>query len=194
MTEAQIQAEIVKYLRNHCEELVFSVPNEGAGKDAKIRNAHLIALGMMPGASDLIALWKDGTISCIEIKTPVGVQSDRQKHFQKLVEALGHEYILIRTVEEAKRLYARHRCPSLAWRKEDDGRWSYGYALKYQIVWNRAEEWTVTKGLGDQQHLFTVSRDRLDLVKAMCERDYNVLMRQICAFGNEVWLTRGGTA
>ena len=54
---------------------------------------NLAGLGSYPGLSDLVAV-KDGRVVHIEVKTPKGVQSDKQKRFQRNLEAAGGEYIL----------------------------------------------------------------------------------------------------
>lgn len=110
MNEGQIQAEVVKYLRNVCKELVFSVPNELAGANAKIRMAQFIAKGLLPGVSDLVAVWKDGSVSFVEMKDAKGRQSQNQITFQKMVTELGHEYVVLRSLDDAKALARRHGC------------------------------------------------------------------------------------
>lgn len=110
MNEGQIQAEVVKYLRNVCKELVFSVPNELAGANAKVRMAQFMAKGLLPGVSDLVAVWKDGSISFVEMKDAKGRQSQHQVAFQKRVTELGHEYVVLRSLDDAKALARRHTC------------------------------------------------------------------------------------
>ena len=101
-TEARIQQEIVRWYRNeHClahhktRGLILSVPNEG--------KPDLIATGLYPGAADLIVIyiteWGPLT-SFIEVKTPIGVQSPKQKKFQKHVEGMGFAYKIVRSLEE----------------------------------------------------------------------------------------------
>lgn len=62
-----------------------------------------IAIGL-PGEPDLTLFTKTGKTIFIEIKTPTGRQSEKQRHFQKLVEGYGFRYVVMRSVEDAKRL------------------------------------------------------------------------------------------
>lgn len=106
MTEAKTQQMIVQHYRNnYClnhhnpQHLIFSVPNEGKSKMETLRKK---ATGMMAGVSDLIIITDKHTIF-VEVKTEVGVQSESQKRFQKLVENLGYEYMLVRSLEDFKK-------------------------------------------------------------------------------------------
>lgn len=60
---------------------------------------HQQGLGCHPGLSDLTAI-KDGRTIYIEIKTPRGYQSDRQKEFQHDIELHGGTYVLCRSLED----------------------------------------------------------------------------------------------
>lgn len=60
---------------------------------------HQQGLGSHPGLSDLTAI-KDGLTIYVEIKTPRGYQSDKQKKFQKDIELHGGKYIICRSVED----------------------------------------------------------------------------------------------
>lgn len=62
-----------------------------------------IVIGI-PGEPDLTLFTKTGETIFIEIKTPTGRQSEKQKHFQKVVESYGFRYIIMRSVEDAKKL------------------------------------------------------------------------------------------
>ena len=65
-----------------------------------------IAIGL-PGEADITLFARGGETIFIEIKTPTGRQSAQQKRFQKAVENLGYEYIIMRCVEEAQALVRR---------------------------------------------------------------------------------------
>ena len=67
------------------------------------RNGTPITIGI-PGEPDLTLFTKTGETIFIEIKTPTGRQSAKQKHFQKVVESYGFRYIIMRSVEDAKKL------------------------------------------------------------------------------------------
>ena len=100
-TEAKIQSEICCWFNNeYCLKFhnprycIFSVPNDTQNKEETMRK---LATGLKGGASDLIVLFPNRAIFC-EVKTPTGVQSETQKDFQKQVENLGFEYILVRSL------------------------------------------------------------------------------------------------
>lgn len=65
-----------------------------------------IAIGI-PGEADLTLFAEKGQTIFIEIKTPRGRQSEQQKKFEKAVTRLGYEYVIMRSVEEARRLVER---------------------------------------------------------------------------------------
>ena len=100
-TESKIQSEISCWFNNNfCLKhhnpryCIFSVPNDTTNKDETMRK---IATGLKSGASDLIVLFPNRVIFC-EVKTPTGVQSEKQKEFQEQVTKLGFEYILVRSL------------------------------------------------------------------------------------------------
>ncbi len=105
-TEARIQQDIVMWFRNeYClkhhepRSLIMSIPNN--------REHGMKEVGMMSGASDLLVMYsKDGLdfegmmIYWVEVKTPKGRQSPKQKVFQEHVEQMGMEYVIVRSREE----------------------------------------------------------------------------------------------
>lgn len=97
-TEADLQTEIVNYVRTNYPQLViFSVPNEATYK----RRNYFHQLGMLSGVSDLILVFLNGVIF-IECKAPRGRQSIEQINFQKKIEALGFKYFIVKDLEELK--------------------------------------------------------------------------------------------
>ena len=55
---------------------------------------NLAGLGVFPGIPDLTAIDDKGTVYQIEVKTPKGRQSERQREFQDLWESHNGIYIL----------------------------------------------------------------------------------------------------
>lgn len=107
--EDRIQSEIVKYLR-HEGVFCHSVPNEGAGKDAAIRTAQLITMGLYPGVGDLVVWWtkeNETVIGYLEVKTATGRQSDRQKRFEEMCKTRGIPYHVVRSVEDVQEYMKR---------------------------------------------------------------------------------------
>jgi hypothetical protein len=56
-------------------------------------------LGVVSGVSDLICILP-GKVVFIELKLEKGKQSETQRSFEKAVIALGHEYIILRNLED----------------------------------------------------------------------------------------------
>jgi hypothetical protein len=98
IVEERVQAECFTWFWNTYPQLrgtLFAVPNGGNRNAAEA--ARMKATGTVAGVSDLIwVLPKE--VYFIEMKTLSGTQSDKQRHFQKVVEALGHKYIVLRSV------------------------------------------------------------------------------------------------
>ena len=104
MSEAHIQAEIIKFLRGN-NIMCHSVPNEGAGEKGAIRTAQLITTGLFPGVGDLVVWWtRNGqtVVGYLEVKTATGRQSDRQKHFEELCLRHNVPYHIVRSLDDVK--------------------------------------------------------------------------------------------
>ena len=102
--EHRIQCAIVKWFyyaypayRGGC---LFAVPNGGHRNIQTARN--LKAEGVTSGVSDLLLLVPKREYHglCIEVKTPVGRQSDNQKNWQRIIEAQGYRYEIVRSLDE----------------------------------------------------------------------------------------------
>lgn len=108
MNEDILQAEIYKwYHNNFCtkatepKHIIFSVPN--GAFISKQQAMKLKATGLVAGVSDLIIIRPGEVIFC-EVKTDIGKQSDVQKIFEQNVIKLGFRYILVRSLEEFKKI------------------------------------------------------------------------------------------
>lgn len=102
MSEAEIQAAIRKELGDvtRYPELVLWRNNVGQMID---KDGRRVVFGVGgKGAADLLGMF-NGRFVAVEIKTPIGRQSPEQKLFQQLVEKRGGVYVLLRSVEEARR-------------------------------------------------------------------------------------------
>ena len=97
--ESKIQSEIVQYLQAR-GLYFFSVPNERKATVAQM--GRLIAMGLRPGVSDLIAFLPNGKPLFIEVKDSKGKQSDKQKRFEKRITELGHIYKVVRSVDDVE--------------------------------------------------------------------------------------------
>ena len=102
--EHRIQCAIVKWFyyaypayRGGC---LFAVPNGG---HRNIQTAaRLKAEGVTSGVADLLLLVpkRDYHGLCVEVKTPVGRQSENQKNWQRIIEAQGYRYEIVRSLDE----------------------------------------------------------------------------------------------
>lgn len=88
-------------LKNHSPRLMmFSVPNEGKSAAEQMFKK---ATGMLSGVSDTIIVLPNRVIFC-EFKDDKGKQSPTQVDFQQRAELLGHEYWLVRSLEQFKQI------------------------------------------------------------------------------------------
>lgn len=108
MNESKIQAECYQWYNNkfclkhhNPRGIMFSVPNELAGAN-KIAMMQAKAIGLTAGVSDTILILPNGKLIFCEFKDAKGVQSEKQKEFEKQVQAHGFDYILIRTLDDFK--------------------------------------------------------------------------------------------
>lgn len=105
--EHRIQVSCVRWFRYaypSYARLLFAIPNGG---DRDIRVAQrLKAEGVVAGVADLFLAI--GTEVChgmfIEMKTPQGRQSEKQKEFQRVVEEEGYMYIVCRSLDEFREI------------------------------------------------------------------------------------------
>lgn len=100
----RIQCACVKYFNLKYPKLkgrLFAVPN-GGRRDA-VTAAKLKAEGVIAGIADLILLKsnRDYGALLIEMKTPVGRQSDSQKEWQKIICENGeYKYVVCRSLDD----------------------------------------------------------------------------------------------
>lgn len=104
-SEDKIQQECVMWFRNtyglnhhNPKLLMFSVPNSGQNAKEQLKKK---AVGLLPGVADTIIVLPNKTIYC-EFKDEKGIQSPAQIKFEQDIIALGHEYWVIRSLEEFK--------------------------------------------------------------------------------------------
>jgi len=96
-SEETIQKEIVNYCKLN-KILIFCVPNEATRSNSKF-----IGMGVLPGVSDLILVLQN-KVTFVELKTHKGIQSEKQKEFEVSIDNLSHQYIIIRSLDEFKKL------------------------------------------------------------------------------------------
>lgn len=87
--------------------VVYHINNSGTTDAERVRHAYL---GVVPGVADLHVIWKKGH-GFIEVKTPRGKQSSKQKDFEKLCKDLKVPYELCRSVDDALAFLKKHKVP-----------------------------------------------------------------------------------
>lgn len=102
--EHRIQCAIVKWFyyaypayRGGC---LFAVPNGGHRNIQTARS--LKAEGVTSGVADLLLMVARHEYHglCIEVKTPVGRQSENQRAWQCTIEAQGYRYEVVRSLDD----------------------------------------------------------------------------------------------
>lgn len=123
--ESNLQQECVAWFRSEYPQyamLLTHVPNEGNGN--RITGSIRKAEDVVPGVPDLL-LFMPANFSTdeitqmyyllgLEFKTKKGNQSQVQKDFQKIFEAAGYMYVIIRSKEQFKEVinnYIAHVAP-----------------------------------------------------------------------------------
>lgn len=125
--EENIQRDCVRWFRDAYPEiasLLFHPNNEpyfgGFGKTEEQRlraGARAKSIGVTPGVADLVLLVPEYwpmplnphcNALCIEMKSSVGRQSDTQKEWQKHCESVGNKYVVVRSLDEFKRVIASY--------------------------------------------------------------------------------------
>ena len=100
-SEHQEQTALMGLLRYRMrrEIVCFSIPNGGL-RNPRVQQ-QLIDSGLLPGAPDLYFAREEGRSLFMEMKTKKGVLSDVQQGVKFKLEALGHDWVLARSVDEA---------------------------------------------------------------------------------------------
>jgi hypothetical protein len=96
--EDALQYACIQALNNRKEVFAFHIQNEG--KRSPQQASRAIALGLRAGIPDLCLLCSDGRTRWIELKTDSGKLSTAQMRFRDLCNEWGHDWALVRSVEE----------------------------------------------------------------------------------------------
>jgi elongation factor P hydroxylase len=103
--EARLQADIVQWLQS--EGYYFcSIPNEAKGRSA-VGQMQLIAMGLRPGAADMVVILPEGRVVWVEVKDEKGKQSPSQIKFENRVRELGHNYYVVKNIEQIKNIFKK---------------------------------------------------------------------------------------
>lgn len=105
-SESRLQSECFAWFWNTYPEyrgLMFHVPSEG-NRNSVIDGGRRKAMGIVAGVADLIFMLPRHECHglCIEMKTEIGKQSDKQKEWERKVTEQGYHYQVIRSLSEFK--------------------------------------------------------------------------------------------
>lgn len=100
-SEARIQQECYTYFHNNYPNLRGLLCYNLNNSKNRIAGAINFSLGLQAGRSDMV-YYRKGRAYMIELKTPDGRQSPKQKEWQQKIEAEGFVYVVIRSVDEFK--------------------------------------------------------------------------------------------
>ena len=104
--EANRQAAIVEYVRWVAPHIIcWAVPN--GGLRSKAEAARLKWTGVLAGVLDLTLALPEGRSAYWETKTPHGRLSDDQKAIIGQLQALGHSWAVVLSIDDARRELAR---------------------------------------------------------------------------------------
>lgn len=98
-SEARLQSDCFQWFHNSFpsqRQMLFHVQNKARNA---IEGNKFKAMGVVKGISDLILILP-GRVVFIELKTRVGRQSPEQSQFQHKCQTRGHEYRIVRSLEE----------------------------------------------------------------------------------------------
>lgn len=110
VSEHAIQNAIIRWIALHDHIRVFR-QNTGSA----MQGGQLVRYGI-PGQGDLRCIVApEGHLWEIEVKTASGKQSKRQQAYARMLNDLGAEYTLARSVEDCWQA-ARKRWPDMPWR------------------------------------------------------------------------------
>lgn len=102
--EDAIQRQVIDYIEAVCPRvLVWACPN-GARRSASGKPLNAVS-GLKRGAPDLVCALPGGKTLHIEVKTERGVVSDDQFAFHTKLDALGHNCIVVRSVDDVRRAF-----------------------------------------------------------------------------------------
>ena len=126
MSEAIIQQTAVQMVRILYPDVLLSLSLSGIKLNGSyIENAKtikaLVPQGFERGLPDLTIYLPEGKVLNLEFKRPNGgVQSEDQKKVEAKLEALGHNYYLVRSVEHIFELIANNTLPDFRYKQFDN--------------------------------------------------------------------------
>ena len=125
-TEVIIQQTAVQMVRILYPDVLLSLSLSGIKLNGSyVENAKtikaLVPQGFERGLPDLTIYLPEGKVLNLEFKRPNGgVQSDEQKKVETKLLALGHNYHLVRSVEQVFELIANNTLPEFRYKQFDN--------------------------------------------------------------------------
>ena len=126
-SESILQQTCVSMIRTLYPDLVLNLSLNGISLNglSSLQKAQIIAQakreGMETGIQDLSVYLPDGVVLNLEFKRPKGgVQSTDQQLIESKLKALGHNYYLVRSVEEVFELIANNTLPDFRYTQFDN--------------------------------------------------------------------------
>ena len=100
MKESQIQRTIEEYLKllENMGKLVYIKNNSGA---FPTKEGHFVRFGKA-GSPDFVVFMPNGKSIHLEVKNETGKQNPNQVAYQKMIEKLGHQYIIARNLDDVE--------------------------------------------------------------------------------------------
>lgn len=98
--EQTLQTQMATFLGHalHWPDWFTAIGHGGGGK---VRGAILKGMGVKAGVADILVLGQRKSI-WLECKSKDGRQSPEQKNFQRVAEANGHIYTIVRSLEQCE--------------------------------------------------------------------------------------------
>ena len=125
-SESILQQTCVSMIRTLYPDLVINLSLNGISLKglSSLQKAQVIAQakreGMETGIQDLSVYLPDGVVLNLEFKRPKGgVQSTDQQLIESKLKALGHNYYLVRSIEEVFKLIANNTLPDFRYKQLD---------------------------------------------------------------------------
>lgn len=125
-SESILQQTCVSMIRTLYPDLVLNLSLNGISLNglSSLQKAQVIAQakreGMETGIQDLSVYLPDGVVLNLEFKRPKGgVQSTDQQLIESKLRYLGHNYYLVRSVEEVFELIANNTLPDFRYKQLD---------------------------------------------------------------------------
>lgn len=102
--EAGIQKLITDWLS--AEHIWWRRMNSGMAVSEYQGRKRVIRYGS-PGMADILATFPDGVCCWLEVKSPTGKQTDDQVAFQMDVYCANHQYYLVRSLDDVKKIFGK---------------------------------------------------------------------------------------